>query len=340
MAILFLDGCTHYGTADLSKKYTAVGAQAIYKSGGRLPGTGVLGGTGFSITDNFVRKDVTPATPKEGYLGMSDDGQTGNFTATQVLDGDTPQLTLGMNSGGAYLVRLGGATGTIIATGTAGGITGAHYVEWGWYIDSTSGWTEVRIWYPDGTGGTNLYFSGNTQFTSAARWTGFLNNTSAPGSNGDIYLLDASGTRNNSFLGDVYILTGVPIADDSVDMSPNTGDNYAAVDDPAPIDADATYVRATTSGLIDTYQITQFDDYYKVFGVQANITAARESSETPVSLNDVVSQEGVPYHGTSQSVSVSYNWYREIREVQPIDSTSEWTIDAINAARWGHRRSL
>jgi hypothetical protein len=150
----------------------------------------------------------------------------------------------------------------------------------------------------------------------------------------DFFLMDGSGSFNNDFLGNQRIVALRPdSAGDSTDWTPNTGANYAAVDETDP-DGDTTYVESGTPADKDLYD---FDDISgmtdDIRGVQSVIICRETDTETFSIYMPMKST--TENQGSSQVIGTqSYVSRLRVMEENPV-TTNQWTIAEVNAAQFG-----
>lgn len=116
--------------------------------------------------------------------------------------------------------------------------------------------------------------------------------------------------------------------------TPNTGANWAAVDE-APPDNETTYVKAMASDLLDTYDfgaVTVPADH----AVRAVIPMAyaRKSDAGTDSQIKLAVVKGSTVRSDAQALPTSYGYVWERWEMQP-DGTTPWDETAVNAAEFG-----
>ena len=152
----------------------------------------------------------------------------------------------------------------------------------------------------------------------------------------DIYILDGSGSVNNDFLGNMKVVAIVPNADVSgaKEFTPSSAvDHYTLVDE-NPITDDTDYVEDGTTGHRDLWEYGSVSSLGAIAGLQIN-TMVRETDATSFDLKMPVQSNGVDSDGTGQTVgSANYKTLRRIVETDP-DTGVVWTMDGINAARFG-----
>lgn len=251
--------------------------------------------------------------------------------------GATKTMRAAVNSAGHIVILNSG--GTTIATGTGTITTNTWvYLEFNLIINGASGSiaTQFNGAADIATTTGNFGSTGVDNFASLAQSSGFGVYTS---DTDDIYVLDASASPNNTFLGDMHVYTLYPSADGNYSQwTPDSGSpHFSRVNEHASTypDGDTSYVVDGTSGHRDSYA---FDDLVPltgtVFGVQSNLYARKDD----VGLRQIVSSVrsgGTDYDSAvTQTLSTSYVDYTDIREVDPSTSAA-WVISGVNAAEYG-----
>jgi hypothetical protein len=169
------------------------------------------------------------------------------------------QVNLVINTAGS--VQVARNFNTTIASGTPGTVTGGawNYFEFKTVVGSF-GSLEVRM------NGSVLYSASSlsTQTTSFGLGGFFVvGNGIGSGVNGhwfdDLYVVDSSGTFNNTFLGDCRIETLVPTADATVSgWTPNVGSlSYATLDETTMTNVNSSdYITAASSGAFARFDMS------------------------------------------------------------------------------------
>lgn len=155
----------------------------------------------------------------------------------------------------------------------------------------------------------------------------------------DLYVVDCTtgASPSNTFLGDVRVETLRPNgAGANTGWVPNTGANYAAVDDPGSHDGDTTYVRALVAGMKDTYAFADTtDESSNIFGVQHNMLARQDESHSSRSLQAVIRQSGIDRDvGSVATLSTSWQQLYALLPTSP-DTGAQWLDAEVAAAEYG-----
>jgi len=158
-------------------------------------------------------------------------------------------------SGSGYLQAYNGDGTTLLATGTqalAGGVW--YYIQVHLKVADSSGDFEVKV---DGATVLDIDYSGDTKPSTNTVITNVMLSGYQSGSTyrtayDDLVVNDTSGSYNNSWTGNVKLYPIRPnAAGDSTQWTPNTGNNYAAVDEVPSTHNE--YVYSTTVDNKDLY---------------------------------------------------------------------------------------
>jgi hypothetical protein len=361
VSLLFIDSFDHYATADLTEKWTATGATgggtvAIGSGNGRHSSHGLrVGQTNVGSAETFYVQKVLAPSDATVILGVAvlvptaTVGSLGRMPIAFVRDGSTTQISLNLNSDFTLTVMrgphdAGTALGTTTAPIPAGSFT---YVELQVLIHPSAGTVAVRI-----NGAAVLSLTGqNTRASGTSTWTSIglgvfdsvINTTSSTTTTidyDDLYVLDGAGAAPlNGFLGDCRIDVRFPTgAGATTGWTPNTGANWAAVDDAAP-DDDTTYTSAPAAGVTDTFVVQDAPVAgAAIYGVQ-HCVSAKKTDSGAATIAPVIRHGGTDYPGADQSPSTAYTVLLQIAALNP-GTAAAWTEAGFNAAEFGYRRTL
>lgn len=191
----------------------------------------------------------------------------------------------------------------------------------------------------------------DTDYTNTGTWDGIqlgkvqeFTNPSLNATNyldfDDLYVIDTSGARNNSRLGDVkvealFAQTDAVAPGATLQWTPVSGSDHGAMVDEVTPDDDTTYNSATTVGFIDTYNYPSLAIGTGTIKAVTVLPCATKDDSTTKKIATVVRHGGTNYAASGQSVSTSsYRYHPQIYETNPGTST-DWTVADINAAEFG-----
>lgn len=267
--------------------------------------------------------------------------------AVGVLNNASQDFFRIVDADGNYIARFGfnganhkyivyNAYNTTIATSDALLLNGSwHYLEAKITIGSSNG---ALTTYVDGTqdivvtdknfGTTNI---GGIQLMSTA--------SDNPVYFDDLYALDTSGPAPwNDFLGDCRVETLVPTdAGNSTNWTPNTGANYAAVDEMSGTyhDSDTTYVESDTVNQIDTYTLGNLSTTTgRIYAVQTNLVAKKTDAGLR-QIAPVIRYSGLDYSGSTATLATDYLAYSQIWQQDP--TSSNWSVSKVNNIEVGQK---
>lgn len=339
MSLLYIDGFAHQN----GNRYNSYHALFWQGPSGRTPG-GYWASGGYAVGLNFAIKSVTPSS--EIFTGIG--YQTGSTASSPVQyltfytdNGASQQISIMRNASRLIEVRRGSnTTGTIIATGTTvlNDFTW-HYIEARVTISAATGIVQVRL---DGQTVNEIDFTGNTK---AGGTSNNIDNvgifvpyaSSGPyGGISDWYILNTSGTVNNTWLGDVAVRVLLPNGPGTYTQLTNSAgnqtNNYTYVDEAAANNAD--YTGSQTVGLVDTYSMADLPaGVTNVYGMQVNATMAKSDANLgQAKIRTRVN--GVDYAGPTRVLSTTYQEFSELQEINPTTGLP-WTVGGMNSVETG-----
>jgi hypothetical protein len=337
VALLFMDG---FDAADGSTKWSTMGmgADATTRFGtGRS-----ISGSGINTTTKLI-----PASAQV-FLGYAT-RFTGNHSISAAFYGDggsVAHIALYLNPGTGQLELRRGTNwsgGTLLATGPTAMVSGSwHFIEIAVTISDTVGTVEVRL---DGLTTPEITFTGDTRNAGTSTNIDMLafNCGGNIGLGGvgrgyldDLYVCDATGITNNTFLGDARIYTLAPTGNGTdsglTGSDGNQVNNYQLVNT-VPF-LGATYSGATAAGSRDTYQMADLPSGIStVFGVQNNLIASKTDANSSL-IKNVLRVNGSLYYGSQVGLNATYQNYRKLYDLNP-DSGTRWVVADVNTLESG-----
>ena len=327
MALIFVEG---FEGKDMPLKWN--GASPGFYTTGRF-GTGVATGYNGGLATKYLFQELAQAFI--GYATLCTNTGASGFGHGLVVLGDngsTSHLSVRITT--TSLTLCAGFYGSVIASYPASFVNNTwYYIEIWTQLATSGGRCQVRLngnLVIDYTGNT---MNGGTNTTVDAFLIG-SNNSSVNDYFDDIYVCDATGTKNNTFLGDVRVQTLFPTAAGSSTQLTPTGsaNNYANVND-VP-DSTSTYNASTTVGNRDTYAMGDvLASTGTIFGVQDNMHGFKTDSGSANMKPALLSGPTLVYDPTLV-LTPSNAWTSAVRETDPNTGTS-WTPAGINAVEFG-----
>lgn len=337
MAVVFIDGFDHYGTAAnmiTYGKWQAVSDGTI-TSGGRTGSRfNVNGGPVYVLLPTEYNRIIT------GHgVRMND---TVDFTAIaiwQVRDlNAVAQVSITIGASNQLEIRRGDHTGTIIATTAIGTVylSNWFYIEVDVKIGDSDGHVKIRInnelVYDQSNIDTRLGTDMIAQFVIQGRTSGFFT-TSVDYD--DLIIIDPSVGPQTDWPGDVRVYNIRPNAPGvSSDFTPvGATPNWAAVDDTSP-DGDGTYVQSQTIGHVDSYQLESMPGGATgVVRAVALVNLVRKTDSGTAQFRARLRSGTSPNtvaNGATHTIATTYLYYQDIFHTDPV-SGSPFTITEINS---------
>lgn len=234
--------------------------------------------------------------------------------------------------------NVGSPSGTQIAITPAGVLDGNwHYIEVFATIHATTGQLIVKV-----DGKSVITFTGNTLSTGTVttidairfRTGKYVASPNSVISIDDFYVCDATGSTNNTFLGDVRVQSLVPNAAGSYTQLTPSGaaNNYANVGE-VPYN-NTTYNSSATVGQRDTYGLSDLAaSTTTVLGMQS-VAYMQKSDAGAANAKVALVSGGGLYYDTTQSLGTSPTAYTQMRQTDPATSAA-WTVGGANGLEAG-----
>lgn len=331
MTLLFMDG---FDIGDRAIRYASGG-------NGTLSGTNTRFNYGLALTYNSTGTLSTFAftAASQVFVGAAFDLARNRHSIRFLGDARaTSHITVNFFTDGSIEIRRGTATGTVIASAIAGTIAPSvwHYVEVSCTISDTVGQVDVRV---DGASTAILSFTGDTKnagTNTTIDGVAFDSNGTTSCAMDDLYILNSSGSTNNTFLGDVRVYAlaanGNGNYSQLVGSDGNSTDNYLLVDE-KPYSA-TDYTGSATIGDKDSYVMEDLPaGVTTVFAVQ-EVAIAAKSDAGAGSLKQLIRRSSTDYLTAAKALTTAYAPYLNLRETDPSTSTA-WTASGVNATEAG-----
>lgn len=316
-------------TADFENDFTSTGGVGNLNATPSRTGNGLRIGTGAG--GNFYARQTFSSTRATLILGafcVYANITTGN-QFFRFVDGSTVQIGLRLNADRTLSIVRG--DGTVLATSSSTQILSAsgNYIEWKVTCHNTAGAFEVRV---DGVSwlsgsGVNTRNSSNNQMDG---WDVAHQTVSQTGMTiDDLYVCDTLGGLHDDFLGAVKVEISRPTAaGNSTQWTPNTGANWAAVDDATP-DDDTTYITSSTANNTDLFTMGNLSAASgNVIAVQVGYRGKKTDLSTR-SVRPVLRVNSQNYPQTVQQLTGSYVEYRVVVSLNP-NTSAAWSVSDIN----------
>lgn len=340
MTLLYIDG---FDVQDMALRWDNMPSAFSYTTSNTQGNQGSAVQVGISAgAFNVAKKSFAAQTTLHvGFAFYADASATSSFTQPCLIvfgdSGATQHLWIGYNgSDRKWVARLNNWAGTILATSTATYAGGSWvYVEAMVVVNATTGRVKLNI-----DGATVIDFTGNTKnggTNDSADAIG-IGTQADFGTSGakmyydDLYLLNGSGSANNTFLGRRTVIACKPTgAGSSTQWASATGPNWDNVNDVPPVDA--TYNYDGTSGHRDTYALNDLPTGGTVDGIQV-VTRMSMSGSGAVSAKAAVKSGAVVAYGATRVLGATATQYHDVWETDP-NTGAAWTADGVNALEAG-----
>lgn len=355
MALLYMDG---FDVQDSSLRWVQNGPPGDYTYA-----AATRFGTGKALTINAITSNTSNVsilksfTPSASvYMGAAlqvglevdtnNSNHTGNLFGIYTDNATTGHIylrRLNTNAIVAYrgdpnLGTLGSPNGTQIAASASGVLDGSwRYIEVYAVINDTTGRLTVKV-----DGNTVIDFTGDTRNAGTStnidairfRTGKYISNNNSVITIDDLYVCDATGTTNNTFLGDVRVQTMLPnAAGSSTQLAPTGSVNNWANAAEVPFN-NSTYNASATVGQLDLYGLSDLvGSTMTVRGVQT--VAHMQKSDSGTANAKIALKSGASvYYDATRSLGTSPGAYTQVREIDPATSAA-WTVEGANSLEAG-----
>jgi len=342
MAIKFMDSFSHYGSSNLTQKWTTVGELGL---GERL----IVTGAGRCLQNAFRLRQVNVG-PAQGpvwhppYAGLTE-GVMGAGVSFNNADGAYSNVFCLMLNGAQDINRTltlaFASNGTLVLYKYASNVvtelarsvkaindSSWHSIAWTFKTSTSSGASSV---YVDGDNSNPWFtFSGNIGSNS---YTDIQLGQCFGGSGGPMFYSDFYyGNAQTDLKGDVRVFARLPNADGAtLQWTPKTGVTHYTQVDENPPDAGATYNSNLPVGNIDTYKFPAIGIPSGVVYAVQTVPMMMKSDTGFRGATPVMRQAGVNYVVGTQDAIADGSWlyYPQCFETDPTGAA--WTVStAVN----------
>lgn len=333
MSLEFIDGFDHYNNqANLQRKWDVTASIDSFQAG-RFAGNSVRqwNVANLTLTQGQLAAVATRTIGFAFYIDQNNGSPSGAFV--QFLDSGNPQVDLRINSA---LQLVATRNGTVLGTSSQSLVISTwYYMEFQATINASAGSVTARV------GGVSwINVSGvNTQNTGNASTNGLQcgSVTNLGARLDDLYILNSSGSANNTFLGESRILTSLPTGDDASfkAWTPSAGTAHYANVNQNPPDDDTTYNSSATAGQIDLFTYPAISPTGPIAAVQVVLCERKDDAGTRTTVVEYRSSGGTNYAGANNfSPGTNYLMNRQIFETDPATSAA-WTTAGVNGGEFG-----
>lgn len=337
MALMFcdsFDACS--SSADLAKKWAAVGSGWVWSAGAGKFGGGAAYNAGTSGSGNLLStpQRLTQNENGIGFYAKFSTAPSSTLPFLRLFDASSnAHYSLRLNSSGNVLAYNSGDS-NLRVTSTASITDGAYH------------WVEVRFSY---TNYVSLYIDNVLQGTGANSASdgvivslSFLAISSVAITIDDLIVYDTTTgsptTTSNFPLGARQITVLRPTSDAAVGFATTSSGSthYNLVNDVSP-DGDSSYVEDGTSGDQDLYGLSSLSASTTITAVMLNTYWDNPYGGT-INAYGICKSSSTQSAGTSTAVPLSYATNQWSFPVDP-NTSAAWTVSGLNAATFGFKNA-
>lgn len=329
MSLLFMDG---FASGDYAAKWDV----SVTFNGGTASVSPRVSGCYYfnSTAGSDLYKYINASS--QVFVGFGIYSSSNSFYLSFYGDsGGSQHISVVRNSTSGLLeIRRGSSGGTLLATGTTPvALNTWHYLEMSATISDTVGEVHIRL---NGSSTDEVSFTGDTKNGGTATSIDRVRFSIGISRLTDVYILNSTGTLNNTFLGDVVVRTLRPTGNGTdsqlTGSDGNQVDNYALVDE-LPVNS-ADYVGSPTSGQCDTYTMADLPaGITTIYAMQINSRMAKDDA-TNGSVRVALRSGGSLYYSAVRPLFTSYVGYYDLYETDPATS-ARWLVSSINTLEVG-----
>jgi hypothetical protein len=334
VALLFVDSCDLYATADITEKWTAMTASTQVSAGTGRRGTSSLRcGAGGTVT-----KTLPPqATWVLGFAWRctQQPASTSRICAVQ-LTGAT-QVDVRMQPGGTLIVtRNGTVLGSASVQALSEGVF--YYLELRVVIHPSTGSYVLRVdgvpWLSGGPVNTQGAGTASANMIVLGHFSdGIFLNVDVD----DIYICDGTGSANTQLLGDCRVDALLPSGDGAhAGWTPSAGTSHFSLVDEVPPNDDTDYLSASVATTRESHTFTNLPAMPTpvIYGVQHTVVARKDDAGTRQVYSLVKSGAITQVASTPFTMALAWTMYTAIWEQDPA-TTAPWTVAGVNAMEAG-----
>lgn len=292
-------------------------------------------GSGVALNSRFISSAAKRPFPSSGEVFIGYAFYNGNPAANTMCTfygdaGTTTHMWCRLNSDGTASLMLGASTVLATSTSTTWLRTGWNYFEFRAKLDDTAGVIEFRA---NGNATPVVTYTGDTKNAGTTTTLDAVQINFATGCLiCDIWLVDTTGSVNNTYLGDQKILAIVATgAGSSTGFTPSTGANWSNTDEAPASSTD--YNAATVSGTRDTYAMGDLATNNLITAVRHDVYAHKNDTD-PTALKTAVKVGSTVYYGPNNTLTTSMTKFELLHQVSPATS-APWTVAEVNAMELG-----
>lgn len=255
----------------------------------------------------------------------------------EMRDGVNAQVSLSFNPfTNVFSVWRGNLGGVLLGQGTFAITPGYwYYIELRVFVDPAVGIAQMKV-----NTVLDVNYSGNTRTTlnsqiNAVAWDGpFLAGLGGSYLLDDIYILDSTGSLNNTFLGDMKV---EPVTVIDSGFHNDWGVNVPGTPGFQAVQVlnDGLYISSNTPGQEDSFECSSLNFITSnIAGVSA-VYWCRNTDSTVHAIQSLVRVSVTDYLGTVIPITnTAFKAYQQIWETDP-STSAPWAVSAVGAAQYG-----
>lgn len=340
MTLLFVESFEHETAAGIANKWSTSASMATPSTTNGRNGKGLnLSNSANAVkqcapSDEHATMIVGMAIRIPSYRGDS----FGAIITFASDDRQTNHITFCFDATGKIVIKLGAYNGTVLATSAASvtALNTWHFYEFKVTLADSGGLAECRV---DGVTTPVVTFTGDTKNGGTKTVLDSVifnisNNIMTNTSIDDLYWLNAAGSVNTAYLGDVQVECLFPTADGAnTGLTPNSGSAHFSRVNETTEDT-TTYVASSTLNNLDTNVMGDLATAAgTVYGVQVTNYAQKDITGAR-NIAPVIRQGGTNYAGSDKAVGVGFQFLSQVWEQDP-NTSAAWTVAGVNSAEIG-----
>lgn len=322
MTARYIDSCEAYASAaDFATSWSQTsGSLTPVTTGGRW-GTGYLSSAGMMVASRSFSPGLA-----EWIVGFV--WRANLLTGAQALirfnEGATLHVDLRWDALGHLLVTRNGTT---LATGTTVFLINTDYA------------IDIRVKISDTVGTLEVWVNDVQELVATGLdtqngGTGLVDTISLCASNGqtsrfsEVYIFDTAGSVNNVRAGSWRISPRRPsVAGNYAQWTPNASTNVSRVSDSPANDGDTTYNSDATAGHKDSFQFGAVPwTAGTIAGIMHRLVARKDDAGVKT-IRAIQRQSGADQSGTTQTLTIAYVHYTEVKETNPSTAVAYTTAE-------------
>lgn len=350
MALLWMDGFDHYGTAATGRANMQAGAWAVVAldggptAGGPGPRTGAYTlDLTTSATSNLFRRLFGSPKTRIGfgaafYMNLIPGSDT-TGVALRLLDSSgAQQLTVNIGASGQVRACRGSEAGTLIGASAQDVVNALQYFHIECAVTAgqgTAGAVEVRI-----NGATVLNLTGVDTCNTAATEYSSLQIRGPNLYVDDLFCWDDTGGVNDDFLGDRRVYLLMPNADTAdAEWTPSTGATQFGVIDEVPPNGETDFLQSIVAGDLTVVTLEDLPTAAVSVSAVQTFSMVLKTDAGPGNLTMGVRSGATDADGVDRPVTTAFNYYSDVFDIDP-NTGAPWTPGTVNAAGLRLLRSL